>query len=92
MGENRTWTEEYTVDGAEVHAKVSEIIHEGKARRITIRNSQGRTVLRVPLWLGAAAVLKNPKLLLVGALLSRKGPLTLVVEKEETGSEPPREH
>jgi hypothetical protein len=88
MGENRVWTEEYTVDGAEVAAKVGEIIHEGKARRILIRDSQGKTLLKVPLWLGAVAILKNPKILLAGALLSRNDPLTLVVEREEAGPEP----
>lgn len=92
MEEDRTWTEVCTVDGAEVLAKIREIIHEGKARRITVRDAHGETLLRVPLWLGAAALLKNPKLLLVGALISRDDPLTLVVEKEGPPPNPVRAH
>jgi hypothetical protein len=92
MAEKRTWTEEYTVDGAALEASLRDIIHEGKARRILIKDSQGKTLLKVPLWLGAVALLKNPKLLLVGALISHKDPLTLVVEKEATGSELVPEH
>ena len=92
MGEKRTWAEEYTVDGASLLDSLGAILQEGKARRILIKDSQGKTLLKVPLWLGAAALLKNPKLLLVGAFLSREDPLTLVVEKEETVAEPVEAH
>jgi hypothetical protein len=81
----RTWTEEFTVDGISLQGSIRDIIREGKARRIIVKNSRGKTVLKVPLWLGAAAVLENPRILLVGALVSRGEPLTLVVEKVEPG-------
>ena len=85
MGGERTWTEEYTVDGISLQGSIRDIIREGKARRILVKNSRGKTVLKVPLWLGAAAVLENPRILLAGALISRREPLTLVVEKVERG-------
>lgn len=83
MGRGRTWTEEYTVDGESLQASIRDIIREGKARRIVVKNSQGKTVLKVPLWLGAVAVLKDPRVLLLGAWLSSREPLTLVVERVE---------
>ena len=92
MGQKRVWTEEYTVDGESLHTSLRDIIREGKARRIIIKNSQGKIVLKVPLWLGAAVVLKNPGVLLLGALMSSREPLTLVVEKVDQGTEPLSEH
>ena len=81
MGQKSVWTEEYTVDGESLHASLQDIVREGKARRIIVRNAQGKTVLNVPLWLAAVIVLKNPGVLLLGALISTKEPLTLIVEK-----------
>jgi hypothetical protein len=92
MGRERVWTEEYTVDSVSLHARLRDIIREGKARRIIVKNSQGKTVLKVPLWLGAAVVLKNPRVLLLGALMSSREPLTLVVEKVDQNPEPLSEH
>lgn len=87
MGQKRVWTEEYTVDGESLGASLRDIIREGKARRIIVKNAQGRVVFRVPLWLGALVILRNPAVLLVGALISSRDPLTIVVEKEEYNSE-----
>ena len=92
MDGERTWTEEYTVDGVSLQASLRDIIREGKARRIIVKNSQGKTVLKVPLWLGAAAVLKNPGVLLLGAWMSSREPLTIVVEKVDQNPEPLSEH
>ena len=45
-------TQEYTISGDEVVAKVKELIHEGNIRRLIIKNEDGRTMLEVPLTLG----------------------------------------
>ena len=92
MGQTRVWTEEYTVDGASLHTSLRDIIREGKARRIIVKNAQGETVLKVPLWLGAVAVFRNPKLMLLGAWLSQREPLTIVIEKEDQEPEALAEH
>jgi hypothetical protein len=91
MGRKRAWTEEYTVDGVSLQANLRDIIREGRARRIVVKNSQGKTVLKVPLWMGAAAVLNNPRVLLFGAWMSSREPLTLIVEKVEQNPGPPAE-
>ena len=85
MGRERVWTEEYTVDGESLQATLRDIIREGKAHRIIVKNAQGKTVLKVPLWLGAVAILRNPGILLAGALIPSRGPLTIIVEKKEPG-------
>ena len=92
MGRESVWTEEYTVDGESLQATLRDIIREGKARRIIVKNAEGRTVLRVPLWLGAVAILKDPRILLAGALISSRKPLTIIVERVEPGSEPLSEY
>jgi hypothetical protein len=81
MSSQRVWTEEYKIEGLSLQARLRDIIREGKARRIIVKDSQGKTVLKVPLWLGAAVVLKNPRVLLLGAWKSSREPLTLIVEK-----------
>jgi hypothetical protein len=84
----RVWTEEFKVDGETLNATIRDIIREGKARRIIVKNARGRTVLKVPLWLGAAAVLNNPRILLLGTMVSARKPLTIIVEKVEEDPSP----
>lgn len=79
MEQDSTWSEEYTVDGDSLVAKVLEIIQDGKVRRILVRDAEGKKVFNIPLWLGAVAVFKNPGILLLGALLSRRESYTLTV-------------
>jgi hypothetical protein len=88
MRQKRTWTEEYTVDGLSLQGTLREIIDEGKARRIIVKNAQGKTLFKTSLWLGAAVILSNPRVLLLGAMISRREPLTIVVEKAEERPEP----
>lgn len=92
MGRERTWTEEFTVDGESLQATIQDIIREGKARRIVVKNARGKTVLKFPLWLGAVAVLKDPRVLLLGAFMSSRQPLTVIVEKSGQQPEPPSQY
>jgi len=92
MDQKRVWTEEYTIDGASLHTSLRDIIREGKARRIIVKDAEGKTVLKVPLWLGAVAAFRNPKLMLLGAWLSQREPLSIVIEKEDQAPEALAEH
>ena len=82
MANNRVWTEEYKVDGDTLRMTLDELIREGKARRIIVKNARGRTVLRIPLLLGALSVLKNSSLLALTAYGAMSGKYTVIVEKE----------
>ena len=77
-------TQEFTLNGDEVVAKVKELIHEGNIRRITIKNEDGRTMLEVPLTLGLIGAALLPVLAAIGAAAALATRCTIVVEREET--------
>ena len=85
-------TQEFTLNGDEVVAKVKELIHEGNIRRITIKNEDGRTMLEVPLTLGLIGAALLPVLAAIGAAAALATRCTIVVEREDsptTGDEAP---
>jgi hypothetical protein len=83
----RPRTQEFTIDGDEVVAKVKELIHEGNIRRITIKNEEGRTMLEVPLTIGLIGAALLPVFAAIGAAAALATRCTIVVERE-TESEP----
>ena len=76
-------TQEFTVNGDEVVAKVKELIREGNIRRIIIKNEDGRTLLEVPLTLGLIGAALLPVLAAIGAAAAIATRCTLVVERED---------
>lgn len=76
-------TEEFTVNGDEILAKIKQLLHEGNIRRIIIRDREGRTYMEIPLTVGAAAVILAPALAAIGALAALVSEATIVVEKVE---------
>jgi hypothetical protein len=78
----RPRTQEFTIDGDEVVAKVKELIHEGNIRRITIKNEEGRTMLEVPLTIGLIGAALLPVLAAIGAAAALATRCTIVVERE----------
>ncbi len=55
QGNRRTFSEEIEVTGGQLVERVRELIQEGNVRRLIIRNQDGRTILEIPLTIGAAA-------------------------------------
>ena len=53
----KQYTEEFTVSGDAVLAKVKELIHEGNIRRLSIKNEEGRTLIEIPLTIGVIGTL-----------------------------------
>ncbi len=74
--------EEFRVNGEELLAKVKELIKEGNARRIIIKNEQGEAVLEIPLVIGAVGTLIAPALAAVGALAALLTKCSIVVIKK----------
>jgi len=74
--------EEFKVTGEEVIAKVKELIKAGNARKIIIRNEEGKDIIEVPLTLGAVGVLIAPALAAVGAVAALLTKCTIVVIKD----------
>lgn len=74
--------EEFKVSGDDIVKKVKELIKEGNARRIIIKNEKGETMLEVPLTLGAVGAVIAPVLAAVGALAALLTKCTIVVERK----------
>jgi hypothetical protein len=83
----RPRTQEFTIDGDEVVAKVKELIHEGNIRRITIKNEEGRTMLEVPLTIGLIGAALLPVFAAIGAAAALATRCTIVVERETETTE-----
>jgi hypothetical protein len=79
----KTRTEEFRVSGGEILNKIKEIIHEGNARRIILKDEQGRTFMEIPLTVGVVGAVVAPVLAAVGAVAALASHLTIIVEKIE---------
>ena len=75
--------QEFKVSGEEVMRKIKELIKEGNARRIIIQNDEGKTLIEIPLTIGAVGAILAPVLAAVGALAALVSNCTIVVEKRD---------
>ena len=87
--QGRDWTEELRVQGDALLGKVKELAHEGNVRRITIKDSQGKTLIEVPLTLGVVGTLVAPVAAAVGAIAALAADYSIVVERRENGAGSP---
>ena len=81
MTEPKVHTEEFSVNGEEILAKIKQLVHEGNIRRIIIRDQKGHTYMEIPLTVGVAGVLLAPMLAGIGALAALLTEASIVVEK-----------
>lgn len=71
----------YKVSADEILSKIKEIIKEGNARRIIIKNDTDETIMEFPLTIGAIGVVLAPIFAAVGALTALATNCTIEVEK-----------
>jgi len=83
----KTTHETFKVTGEELLSKVKEIIKEGNARRIIIKNEKDVTIMEFPLTIGAVGVILAPIFAAVGALAALATHCTIIVEKREPEEE-----
>ncbi|HZK78385.1 MAG TPA: DUF4342 domain-containing protein [Gemmatimonadaceae bacterium] len=74
-------TEEHKVSGDQLLQKVKQIVKEGNARRITIKNESGHVLMEFPLTIGVASVVLIPVWVAIGAIAALAGHYTIAVEK-----------
>ena len=74
--------EEFKVSGKDLKEKVKQLINEGNARKLIIKNEQGENVLEIPLTWGAVGVVLAPALAAVGAIAAVLTNCTVVVVKK----------
>jgi len=81
-----TNTEKFTVSGSHVVEKVKQLIHAGNIRKVRLLH-EGRTIIEIPLSVGAPAVaagiLIAPVLAALGAFAALVTECTIEVEKAE---------
>ena len=81
-----TTTEKFTVEGNQVIDKIKQLIHEGNIRRVRLLH-EGRTILEIPLSIGAPAaaitIMAAPLLAALGAFAALVTECTIEVEKIE---------
>jgi hypothetical protein len=79
-------SEKFTVSGSQLVEKVKQLIHEGNIRRVRVLH-EGRTVLEIPLSVGAPAaaigIMVAPVLAALGAFAALVTECTIEVERIE---------
>jgi len=79
---DNTTKEEFKVSGEQVVSKVKQLVKEGNARKIIIKNESGETLIEFPLTIGAVGVVIAPTLAAVGALATLVTNCTIIVERK----------
>ena len=78
--------EKFTVSGSQLVEKVKQLIHEGNIRKVRLLH-EGRTLLEIPLTIGAPVVavgiIAAPVLAALGAFAALVTECTIEVEKIE---------
>jgi len=81
-----TANEKFTVSGDKLVEKIKQLIHEGNFRRVRLLH-EGRTVIEIPLSIGAPAaaigIMAAPVLAALGAFAALVTECTIEVEKVE---------
>ena len=85
--EPRTACEEHKVTGEKLAARVRELLHEGNARRIIVKNEAGRTLVDIPLTFGVVGAALTPMLAAIGGLAALAKHFSIVVVRDETAPE-----
>jgi hypothetical protein len=81
MGEQKVRTEEFTIQGDMIVAKIKELVREGNIRRVIIKNEEGKSLIDIPLTAGVASAIFAPKLAALGAIVAMIKHGTIIVEK-----------
>ena len=74
--------EEFKVKGEELVSKIKSLIKEGNIRRITIKNSSGRSIIEIPLTLGVVGAVIAPMIAAVGAIAALVADCTITVQRD----------
>ena len=83
MSEKEKWNwESFKVTGDEILTKVKEIVKEGNARKIIIKNEKDEIIMEFPLTIGAIGAVLAPLFAAVGTLAALATNCTILVEKK----------
>ncbi|HNV96982.1 MAG TPA: DUF4342 domain-containing protein [bacterium] len=74
--------EKFTVSGEKILEKIKEIIKNGNARKIIIKNQKEDILLDIPLTFGAIGIIIAPILAAVGTITALVTKCTIIIEKK----------
>jgi len=74
---------EFKTTGEELVRKVKETLHEGNVRRLIIKDSEGKTLMEIPLTIGVVGIALLPVWAAIGAIAALVTDCSIVVEKVE---------
>ena len=80
MDENKN-TEEFSIKGEDLVAKIKDIIKQGNAKKITIRGKDGNEILSFPVTVGVAGIVLAPVFAAIGAITALATECTIVIER-----------
>ena len=80
MDDNKR-TEEFTVSGEDLMAKIKDIIKQGNAKKITVRDKDGNEVISFPVTVGVAGLVLAPVFAAIGAIAALATECTIVIER-----------
>lgn len=73
--------EVYKVEGKKAVSKIKELIKEGNVRRITVRDSKGKTIFVMPVTVGVIGAVLAAPLVVVGAIAAMVTECEISVER-----------
>lgn len=76
--------EEFKLSGEQVVAKIKEIISEGNARKIILKNEKRETLMEIPLTFAVVGAVIAPILAAVAAVAALVTECTILVVKKKT--------
>ena len=76
---------QFKISGKQLLAKIEELIKEGNASRIIVRDEKGKTYIEIPVTVGVIGAMFAPIVAAVGALAGMAAHYTVeIINKEET--------
>ncbi len=73
--------EEIKVEGKNVVKKIKALIKEGNVKRLTVKDSKGKTILSLPVTASVVGAIILPPLVVVGAIAALLTECTITVER-----------
>jgi hypothetical protein len=81
-----TSTQQIDVKGGHLVEKVKELVHEGNVRRIIIKDSDGKTVMEVPVTVGVVGFFVAPTMAAIGTVAALAADYSIEVERDTPDS------
>ncbi|MBX5475739.1 MAG: DUF4342 domain-containing protein [Clostridia bacterium] len=77
---SETWQERINVRGAELIERIKQLLKEGNVNKLVVKHD-GKTVLEIPVTVGAIGAILAPYLAILGALAALAAHAEIVVER-----------